>query len=75
MRRRRRTQLLRSGLDYAVTVEDDEALRAVDDLKAAGISSGPSGAATLAGLRAVRDRVDLTTDSTVVLINTEAAHT
>ncbi|GAA1602389.1 diaminopropionate ammonia-lyase [Kribbella hippodromi] len=65
--------VLRSGLDYSVTVEDDAALQAVDDLKAAGISSGPSGAATLAAVRAARDRLDLTTDSTVVLISTEAA--
>jgi diaminopropionate ammonia-lyase len=65
--------VLRSGLDYAVTVEDDAALQAVGDLESAGISSGPSGAATLAGLRAARDRLDLTPDSTVVLINTEAA--
>lgn len=64
--------VLRSGLDYSVTVEDDAALQAVDDLKSAGISSGPSGAATLAGLRAARDRVNLMEDSTVVLISTEA---
>ncbi|MEV5960495.1 pyridoxal-phosphate dependent enzyme [Kribbella sp. NPDC051952] len=65
--------VLRSGLDYAVTVDDEAALRAVDDLSAAGISSGPSGAATLAGLRAARDRLDLTGDSTVVLISTEGS--
>jgi diaminopropionate ammonia-lyase len=64
--------VLRSGLDYSVTVEDDAALQAVDDLHTAGISSGPSGAATLAGLRAARHRLDLTADSTVVLISTEA---
>jgi len=63
--------VLRSGLDYSVTVEDDEALQAVDDLMAAGISSGPSGAATLAGLRAARDRLELDASSTVVLISTE----
>ncbi|TDD20879.1 pyridoxal-phosphate dependent enzyme [Kribbella turkmenica] len=66
--------VLRSGLDHAVTVEDDEALRAASDLEAAGISSGPSGAATLAGLRAARDYLDLNADSTVVLVSTEAAH-
>ncbi|MFI6680630.1 pyridoxal-phosphate dependent enzyme [Kribbella sp. NPDC050470] len=64
--------VLRSGLDYAVTVDDDEALQAVDDLAAAGISSGASGAATLAGLRAARDRLQLRPDSTVILISTEA---
>lgn len=65
--------VLRSGLDYAVTVEDDAALQAVHDLNALGISSGPSGAASLAGLRAARDRLDLSTTSTVILISTEAA--
>jgi diaminopropionate ammonia-lyase len=44
----------------------------VDDLKSAGISSGPSGAATLAGLRATRERLNLMENSTVVLISTEA---
>ncbi|MEU4396592.1 pyridoxal-phosphate dependent enzyme [Kribbella sp. NPDC023855] len=65
--------VLRAGLDAAVTVEDSEALLAVDDLAAAGISSGPSGAATLAGLRAARDRLPLSATSTIILISTEAA--
>ena len=65
--------VLRSGLDYAVTVSDEDALRAADDLKASGISSGPSGAATLAGLRAARNRLALAPDTTVILINTEGA--
>jgi diaminopropionate ammonia-lyase len=67
--------VLRSGLDYSVTVDDPEALQAADDLAAAGISSGPSGAATLAGLRAARDQLPLTATSTVILISTEAAAT
>ncbi|GAA1565483.1 diaminopropionate ammonia-lyase [Kribbella sancticallisti] len=65
--------VLRAGLDAAVTVEEAEALRAVEDLAAAGISSGASGAATLAGLRVARDRLPLTAQSTIVLISTEAA--
>ncbi|WBQ05646.1 pyridoxal-phosphate dependent enzyme [Kribbella sp. CA-293567] len=65
--------VLRAGLDAAVTVEDSEALQAVEDLGAVGISSGASGAATLAGLRAARDRLPLTSSSTVILISTEAA--
>lgn len=65
--------VLRAGLDAAVTVEESEALRAVEDLAAAGISSGPSGAATLAGLRAARDRLPLSATSTIILISTEAA--
>ena len=43
---------LSDGLDAAVAVRDDAAARAVADLAAAGISSGPSGAAALAGARA-----------------------
>jgi diaminopropionate ammonia-lyase len=65
--------VLRSGLDYSVTVDDPDALQAAADLATAGISSGPSGAATLAGLRTARDRLPLTATSTVVLISTEAA--
>ena len=65
--------VLRAGLDAAVTVEEAEAIQAVEDLAAAGISSGASGAATLAGLRVARDRLPLTAESTVVLISTEAA--
>jgi diaminopropionate ammonia-lyase len=65
--------VLRAGLDAAVTVEEHEATAAVQDLGRAGISSGASGAATLAGLRAARELLPLTGDSTVVLISTEAA--
>lgn len=65
--------VLRAGLDAAITVEEHEAIRAVQDLGRAGISSGASGAATLAGLRAARELLPLTGSSTVVLISTEAA--
>src|SRR3954469_12051627 len=44
--------VLRAGCDAAVAVTDEEALRAVADLEALGVSSGPSGAAALAGVRA-----------------------
>jgi diaminopropionate ammonia-lyase len=44
--------VLRSGCDAAVAVGDRDARRAVADLDRLGISSGPSGAATLAGARA-----------------------
>jgi diaminopropionate ammonia-lyase len=43
---------LSAGLDAAVAVGDAAARRAVADLAAAGISAGPSGAASLAGARA-----------------------
>lgn len=59
--------VLRDGCDLAVAVSDEEASRAVADLGALGISSGPSGAATLAGVR----RLDLDGDAVVVLLSTE----
>jgi diaminopropionate ammonia-lyase len=63
-------------------VSDAAAHRAVADLAAAGISAGPSGAASLAGARAVltgpgsasrRDIVAAGPSSAVVLLNTEAS--
>ncbi|MEU2421033.1 diaminopropionate ammonia-lyase [Streptomyces sp. NPDC007851] len=71
---------LRGGLDAAVAVADAASARAAGDLAAAGVSSGPCGAATLAGLRAVltgrgaesrRSALGLGPDSVVVLLNTE----
>ena len=70
--------VLRDGCDAAVVVTDAEALRAVDDLDRAGISSGPSGAATLAGVRHAlasperRAALDVGPDAVVVLLSTEA---
>ncbi len=69
--------VLRDGCDAAITVTDEEALQASDDLLAQGVSSGPSGAATYAGARAaLRDAdlwrdLDLPDDATVVLLSTE----
>jgi diaminopropionate ammonia-lyase len=72
--------ILQAGLDAAILVRDDDAARAVHDLAALGISSGPCGAATLAGARAALTgpaspdrRVALGIDerSTVLLISTE----
>jgi diaminopropionate ammonia-lyase len=62
-------------------VSDDAARRAVADLAAAGISSGPSGAASLAGARAAltgpgsaarRAALSVHPDSVIVLLSTEA---
>jgi diaminopropionate ammonia-lyase len=70
------------GLDAAVAVTDDAARRAVADLAAAGISSGPSGASSLAGARAAltgpasagrRADLDVDSGSVIVLLSTEAA--
>ena len=69
--------VLRDGCDAAVTVSDAEALRASQDLDALGVSSGPCGAAPLAGVRAAlhdarrRAELDLPEDAVVVLLSTE----
>jgi diaminopropionate ammonia-lyase len=69
--------VLLAGLDAAVAVTDAAALRAVDDLSALGVSSGPCGAATLAGLRAAlseaerRAALRLPADGVLVLLSTE----
>ncbi|MBC6468756.1 diaminopropionate ammonia-lyase [Actinomadura alba] len=71
---------LRDGLDTAVAVTDAASGRAVLDLGALGISSGPCGAASLAGLRtalagadgaARRESLSAGRDCTVVLLSTE----
>ena len=69
--------VLRAGLDAAVAVPDDAALSAVEDLAGLGVSSGPCGAAPLAGLRAAltdpgrRAALALPADAVVVLLSTE----
>jgi diaminopropionate ammonia-lyase len=72
--------LLLAGCDAAVAVTDEAAARAVADLARHGVSSGPSGAATLAGVRAAltgpgsetrRRELGIDHTSTVVLLSTE----
>lgn len=67
--------VLQAGLDAAVTVDEDAAIRAVHDLEALDIDSGPCGAATLAGVRALladdRVRAVLRADANVLLLSTE----
>jgi diaminopropionate ammonia-lyase len=63
--------MLQAGLDAAVTVTDGEAARAVRDLQAAGVDSGPCGAAALAGVRALARTGALTADTAVLLLSTE----
>lgn len=69
--------ILRDGCDLAVSVSDAEAMRAVADLGQLGMSSGPSGAASLAGARAIladsprRSIIGLHPDAVVVLLSTE----
>jgi diaminopropionate ammonia-lyase len=71
---------MRDGLDAAVSVSDGDALRAVSDLRLAGISSGPCGAASLAGARRAllgsamnerRNELAVSEESVVVLLSTE----
>lgn len=67
--------VLRAGLDAAVTVSEADAIRAVHDLDELGIDSGPCGAATLAGVRAllgdIRARDAIGPDATILLLSTE----
>ena len=69
--------VLRDGCDAVVAVSDEEARRAVADLATLGVSSGPSGAATLAGVRAAltdpgrHATLGLRHDAVVVLLSTE----
>ena len=70
--------VLRAGCDAVVAVDDEDAQRAVRDLAITGVSCGPSGAAALAGVRAVlgdpgrRAALELEADATAVLLGTEA---
>lgn len=72
--------VLRDGCDAAVAVSDAEALAAVRDLDAQGITAGPCGAATLAGARAGlvdpdhRHDLDVGPDAVVVTLSTEGNH-
>lgn len=69
--------LLSAGCDAAVAVTDDEALAASRDLEGLGVSSGPCGAATLAGVRAALSDparcadLALPADAVLVLLSTE----
>lgn len=71
---------LAAGLDAAVAIDDEASLEAIDQLAAAGVRSGPSGAATLAGVRMAltgagaserRPQLGVGEDAIVLCINTE----
>lgn len=71
---------LHGGLDAAVAVSDADSTSAAAGLAALGVSSGPCGAATLAGLRTVltgagaeerRTALGLDATSVIVLVSTE----
>jgi diaminopropionate ammonia-lyase len=71
--------LLQSGLDVVVAVDDDAAREAMRDLDAVDIEAGETGAAALAGAKAIvnrattrlRHRSGLDQDAAVLLIVTE----
>lgn len=69
--------VLQDGVDAAITVTDEEAREASDALLPQGVSSGPSGAATYAGVHAALRETGLwhdlylPADATVVLLSTE----
>jgi len=72
--------LLRQGLDAAIAVSDVQSIRAVADLARSGVQSGPSGAASFAGVRAAvlqcgagdrREALGMDGRSVVVCISTE----
>ena len=66
---------LQDGLDAAVAVGDEDARAAVTDLHALGVDAGPSGAASLAGVRKLLQhppaRAELGRDAVLVLLSTE----
>lgn len=68
---------LRSGVDAAVLVTDNECRQAVHDLETLGIDSGPCGGASLAGMRAAlawptgRNDMGVAAGSVIVLLSTE----
>lgn len=73
---------MRDGLDAAVAVTDAASAAAVRDLADLGVSSGPCGAAPLAGVRAAltgegaaerRAALGISPSSTIVLLSTEGA--
>ncbi|KLJ07324.1 hypothetical protein EMPG_10017 [Blastomyces silverae] len=71
--------LLKCGTDASITISDYEAHRASLELQTLGVAAGPSGAASLAALRALSEsdktRLGLNQDSVVVLICTERGPT
>jgi diaminopropionate ammonia-lyase len=72
--------VLAGGLDAAIAVADQQATEAGAELGRLGVRSGPSGAASLAGVRAAltgpgaatrRAGLGVTTSSVVLLLSTE----
>lgn len=62
---------LLSGIDLSVLVDDDAVKEAVRDLDKLDVRAGPCGAATLAGVRTLKEVGKLHEDMVVVLVCTE----
>ena len=71
--------VIRDGLDAGVAVTDDQARAAIRRLHELGVSAGPCGGASLAGVCAVLEEADrraaltISDDSVLVLISTDGA--
>lgn len=71
---------MQNGLDAVVAVTDEETTQAVGDLAKLGVSSGPSGASSLSGMRVSlstqerREALGVHAESVVVILSTEARH-
>jgi diaminopropionate ammonia-lyase len=74
---------LRRGIAGTITISDDEADAAMRELSANGLTIGESGAAPLAGLRALqtdqdcrglREHLEINGQTRVLLIATEGRH-
>lgn len=63
--------VLQAGVDLSTVVTDEAAAQAVRDLEALGVDAGPCGAASLAGVRLLRERGLLDDEDHVLLISTE----
>ena len=65
--------LVSAGIDWLVTVTDDDARDAMRGFAGVGVVAGESGAASLAGARALAAAGELRTDDCVLLLSTESA--
>ncbi len=65
-------QVVKEGLDAALTVGEEECVRAVRELGALDVDAGPCGAASLAGMRKLVAAAPIGPDASVLLISTES---
>jgi len=63
--------VLRAGVDMSTMVSDDATARAVHDLAALGVDSGPCGASSLAAVRLLEEQGQLPAGGNILLVSTE----